>query len=161
MNKYLGQIFRKISSVLLASLDAKIIHQTFQRQTATWVSVSLEMLQADPHWRLSKIYPYLLRLCILKYSQLGFTSSPVKYCVPPLCSEENKFVMPMNQLWEASVPRSSRYLDWHRAHVSQGPSPTSGFDRKGTGILQTPKSWSQDASDARVGCSKLSEESGC
>lgn len=158
MNKYLGQVFRKTSSVLLASLDAKITHQTFQRQTATWVSVSLEMLQADPHWRLSKIYPSLLRLCILKYSQLAFTSSPVKQCVHPLCPEENKFVMPMNQLWEASVLRS---FNWHRAHVSQGPSPTSGFDRKGTGVLQTPKSWSQDATDARVGCSKLSEESGC
>lgn len=150
---FLGQVFRKISSVLLPSLDVKITHQTFQRQTATWLSVSLKTLQADPHWRLLKIYPYLLRLCIFKYSKLCCTSSPVKYCIP-LCSEENKFVMPMNQLWEASVLRLFKYPDWHRAHISQRPSPASGFDRKGTVILQTPKSWPQDATDARVGCSK-------
>lgn len=131
LSKYLGEVFRKISSVLLASLDAKITHQTFQRQTATQVSVSLNMLQANPHPRLLKIYPYLLRLYNLRCSQLCFTSTPVKYCVPPLYAEESKFVMPMNQLWESLVLRSFKYLDWHRAPGSQGPSPASGFDKKG------------------------------
>lgn len=32
------------------------------------------------------------------------------------------------------------------------PAPTSGFDKKGTVILQTPNS---ESHDVRVGCSKL------